>query len=70
MQNNALEASTKPRTRLHFVHIIGDKMPFLAQEHLPISNKDILSWIFDEPKYDLDKPVSRMKESLASICIN
>jgi hypothetical protein len=34
------------------------KMPFLAQKHLPISNKDLLSWIFDQPDYDLDTPVS------------
>lgn len=39
-----------------------NKMPFLAQKHLPISNKDVLSWIFDEPKYDLDKPVSPAKK--------
>ncbi|KAF2110040.1 putative AMP-binding enzyme [Lophiotrema nucula] len=32
-------------------------MPFLAQEHLPIPNKDILSWIYDEPTYDQDKPI-------------
>ena len=32
-------------------------MPFLAQQHVPISNKDILSWIFDDQKYDADKPV-------------
>jgi hypothetical protein len=33
-------------------------MPFLAETILPIPNKDILSWIFDEPQYDEDKPVS------------
>lgn len=33
-------------------------MPFLAQKHLPIPNKDLLSWMFDDPKYDLDQPVS------------
>jgi len=32
-------------------------MPFLAQEHLPIPNKDILSWIFDEQAFDQDQPV-------------
>lgn len=34
-------------------------MPFLAETTVPIPTQDILSWIFDEPKYDLDKPVSR-----------
>lgn len=33
-------------------------MPFLAQEHVSIPNKDILSWIFDDQSFDLDKPVS------------
>ncbi|KAK6387197.1 hypothetical protein LTS17_000463 [Exophiala oligosperma] len=32
-------------------------MPFLADASVPISNKDILSWIFDEPLFDQDKPV-------------
>ncbi|KAK6369655.1 uncharacterized protein PV06_10678 [Exophiala oligosperma] len=32
-------------------------MPLLAKKHLPISNKDLLSWIFDDPQYDKDKPV-------------
>lgn len=32
-------------------------MPFLAQEHVNIPTKDLLSWMFDEPQYDLDKPV-------------
>ncbi|KAK5198122.1 hypothetical protein LTS13_000999 [Exophiala xenobiotica] len=32
-------------------------MPFLAQESVPIPNKDILSWMFDEPRFDQDKPV-------------
>ncbi|KAL2399759.1 Phenylacetyl-CoA ligase epaB [Exophiala dermatitidis] len=32
-------------------------MPFLAQERVPIPNKDILSWTFDEQHYDQDKPV-------------
>ena len=34
-------------------------MPFLAERKLPIPNKDLLSWTFDEPHYDVDKPVSR-----------
>jgi len=33
-------------------------MPFLAQEHIGIPNKDLLSWMFDEQVYDADKPVS------------
>jgi hypothetical protein len=33
-------------------------MPFLAQEQIPIPSKDLLSWMFDEQKYDADKPVS------------
>ncbi|PVH90826.1 acetyl-CoA synthetase-like protein [Periconia macrospinosa] len=32
-------------------------MPFLAKQHSSISNQDLLSWLFDEPQYDLDKPV-------------
>ncbi|OAL20333.1 hypothetical protein AYO22_09045 [Fonsecaea multimorphosa] len=32
-------------------------MPFLAQKRVPIPNKDILSWMFDEPKFDQEKPV-------------
>lgn len=27
-------------------------MPFLAKEHFPLSNKDILSWTFDDLQYD------------------
>jgi len=38
-------------------------MPFLAQEKLPIPNKDLLSWTFDEPGYDLDKAVSGDSDS-------
>lgn len=33
-------------------------MPFLATEHIEIPNKDLLSWMFDDQKYDQDKPVS------------
>ena len=32
-------------------------MPFLAKEHLPLPNKDLLSWIFDDIKYDWEKPL-------------
>ncbi|KEF58960.1 uncharacterized protein A1O9_03803 [Exophiala aquamarina CBS 119918] len=32
-------------------------MPFLAERTFPIPNKDILSWIFDEQKFDVDKPI-------------
>ncbi|KIX06770.1 uncharacterized protein Z518_04746 [Rhinocladiella mackenziei CBS 650.93] len=34
-------------------------MPFLAKEIVPIPNKDILSWIYDEQsqRYDSDKPI-------------
>jgi 4-coumarate--CoA ligase len=32
-------------------------MPFLAKEHVAIPNKDILSWIHDEPTIDQDTPV-------------
>ncbi|KAK4624064.1 Phenylacetyl-CoA ligase epaB [Fulvia fulva] len=32
-------------------------MPFLAQEHFPLSNEDILSWTFDHVKYDWDEPI-------------
>ncbi|KAK8186622.1 AMP-binding enzyme [Phyllosticta citribraziliensis] len=33
-------------------------MPFLASEHLPIPDQDILSWSLDKPHYDLDRSVS------------
>ena len=33
-------------------------MPFLAQEHLPMPTKDILSWCYDNRHaYDQDKPI-------------
>jgi hypothetical protein len=39
-------------------------MPFLAEQHLPIPNKDLLSWMFDDPGFDVDKPVSALKMHL------
>lgn len=33
-------------------------MVFLAEQTLPIPEKDILSWIFDEVPYNQDQPVS------------
>jgi hypothetical protein len=33
-------------------------MVFKAEKFLPISGKDLLSWMFDDAQYDLDKPVS------------
>ncbi|KAF3034654.1 hypothetical protein E8E12_000371 [Didymella heteroderae] len=30
-------------------------MPLLAEEHVPIPNNDILSWIYDEPQFDHEK---------------
>jgi hypothetical protein len=32
-------------------------MVFLATEHRDLPTKDLLSWIFDEPGYDPNKPV-------------
>lgn len=32
-------------------------MVFLAQEHVHIPTKDILSWCYDEPTFDQDKAV-------------
>ncbi|KAF2013565.1 4-coumarate-CoA ligase-like protein [Aaosphaeria arxii CBS 175.79] len=32
-------------------------MPFLAEEHIDIPNKDLLSWMFDDQKYDQDEPI-------------
>ncbi|KAF2084078.1 acetyl-CoA synthetase-like protein [Saccharata proteae CBS 121410] len=32
-------------------------MPFLATEQLQVPTKDVLSWYFDDPQYDLDKPL-------------
>jgi hypothetical protein len=31
---------------------------FPAERHIDVPTKDILSWTFDEPKYDQDEPVS------------
>jgi hypothetical protein len=36
-------------------------MPFLAQKHLRVPTKDLLSWMFDEQNYDRDMPVSRQE---------
>lgn len=33
-------------------------MVFLADQVLPIPEKDLISWIFDEVPYDQDLPVS------------
>lgn len=33
-------------------------MVFLAEKIVPISNQDFLSWIYDDPDYDQDNPVS------------
>lgn len=32
-------------------------MPFLSQDHRPIPTKDILSWYFDDTKFDPDEPI-------------
>ncbi|KAF2233529.1 acetyl-CoA synthetase-like protein [Viridothelium virens] len=32
-------------------------MPFLADKSCPLPTQDICSWIFDEPKYDIDQPI-------------
>jgi len=32
-------------------------MPFLSDVHVDIPNQDLLSWMFDNPNYDIDKPV-------------
>ncbi|KAF2705392.1 4-coumarate-CoA ligase-like protein [Pleomassaria siparia CBS 279.74] len=32
-------------------------MPFLAEEHIVIPNKDVLSWMFDEQGYDSEQPI-------------
>ena len=32
-------------------------MPFLAKQHVQVPTKDLLSWIFDDIKYDWDKPM-------------
>ncbi|KAI9812709.1 MAG: hypothetical protein M1827_004465 [Pycnora praestabilis] len=30
---------------------------FRPEKYLPVPTKDILSWIFDDPQYDVDKPI-------------
>jgi hypothetical protein len=37
-------------------------MPFLAEEHIGVPNKDLLSWMFDDQNYDKDAPVRRKTE--------
>jgi 4-coumarate--CoA ligase len=32
-------------------------MPFLAQTHVDIPKQDLLSWMFDNPQYDIDMPI-------------
>ncbi|KAF2404608.1 4-coumarate-CoA ligase-like protein, partial [Trichodelitschia bisporula] len=32
-------------------------MPFLAEIAITVPNQDLLSWMFDNPSYDVDKPV-------------
>lgn len=32
-------------------------MPFLAKEQPQIPTQDLISWMFDNPRYDLDQPV-------------
>lgn len=34
------------------------RMVFKAERHIDIPTKDILSYIFDKPEYDQNKPVS------------
>lgn len=33
-------------------------MVFLAERTIPVPEKDLISWIFDEVPYDQDQPVS------------
>jgi hypothetical protein len=42
-------------------------MPFLAEQKLPIPNKDLLSWMFDEPGYDVDKPVPALNSPITNL---
>jgi len=30
---------------------------FKAEKYVEVPNKDLLSWTFDDPKFDLDQPV-------------
>lgn len=39
-------------------------MPFLAQEHVPIPTTDLLSWMLDSPKYDVDEPVRTLPDDI------
>ena len=53
---------SSPRLTLHppvfHSHLTCFKMPFLAQEHLPIPTKDIISWCYDNRgSFDQNKPV-------------
>lgn len=32
-------------------------MPWLSDIHVDIPNQDLLSWMFDNPQYDIDKPI-------------
>jgi 4-coumarate--CoA ligase len=37
-------------------------MLFLAEEHIAVPNKDLLSWMFDDQTYDKDAPVRIAQE--------
>ena len=37
-------------------HCLCD-MPWLSEVHLDIPNQDLLSWMFDNPQYPIDKPI-------------
>ena len=41
-------------------------MPFKSSGKIDLSNKDVLSFTFDNPSYDLDKPVSTAKNIVKS----
>ena len=49
-------------------------MPLLAEQHLPIPNKDLLSWMLDwtedDPSYDVDRPVWQTKMEMFEYILN
>jgi len=42
---------------------------FAAKKHVELPSKDLLSWIFDDIRYDPDKPVPTYALQLQRICL-
>ena len=54
---NILRSASIKSLSLHTCFNLNSNMPFLADSHIPIPNKDILSWIFEDATANPHKPV-------------